>query len=573
MNSVLSELMEDITPKFNATVLNGVATKDIKSAPEYIDNIIKSSMRSASHKLEYHGWRYLSPQEEYETLFTTGNNRINYDVARSDLYKIELLFSYNGVRLPKRYLYLPYLDDGGIMKISDTSYHIIPVLSDTVVSPSDKEVFVRLLRDKLIFKRKDLNVIVDGKKVSGDVIHSTIYRTNTRGMKDMMGSVFPPIALYLYAENCLKGTFLKYAGIEPIITYQKDVTEYKDTHVIYESTKMKPRTLKDNNYVGHNVKILIPKGSNTPLVKNLIYGLIYTLDIYPHNAEEMVDIINKGDLNDHGSRKRESTYWKQWLGTIIFKDSYSVDRITADMEDHFVSLRSYIDNLIKEKLAEININVNDFFDLLAVILGKYSDWLLNNKTYTNNIFNRYVDVLYYILYDIILGINKTIFEVTRKSSKKDLNDKEVARIFNSHLSSKKIYSIVKASSTNITLLLVDFSGDCKFHKMTSVLELQERGKNVTKNKSSVFPKGTRDITGPDLFQGNILYLTKKAPTPKIRINPFITIDESTGRPSPTPEIMEKIMLLDKMFKGKLDKKYNKKIAELAIEDDKEMESV
>jgi len=559
MNDVLSAMMDEVTPSFNPDVVNGLATESVKSAPEYIDAIIKSSMRSATPKLEYHGWRVLSPKEEYDTLFTTGNNRINYDIAVSDLYKIELLFSYNGAKLPKRYLYMPFLDDGGMMHISDTLYHVVPVLSDTVVSPNEKEVFIRLLRDKLIFKRSNRNVIKDGHKISGQVISSTIYRTTTRGIKDDLGSIVPPIALYLLAEYGMKDAFKKYSGIEPIITYEEDLTKYKKDYIIYESTRLKPRSLKENNYIGHDVKVLIPKGSDNPFVENMVVGLIYTLDASASKARELADAINSNDVSN------EKMYWKLLLGRIIFKNNYSADRIYMDIVDHFISLKSYIDSLIMTKLAEINIIVNDFFDLLAVILGKYSEWLLNSKSYNNNIFNRYIDVLYYILYDIILGVNKTIFELTRKSVKKDLNVNEVVRIFNHNLSPRKIFQIVKSASMNITLLLTDNAGDNKYHKVTSVLELQERGKNVTKNKSAVFPKATRSITGPDLFMGSILYLSKKAPTPKLRINPFITLDMATGRPKPKDDIMETIMLLDKMFNGKIVE--DKKIIDSEIEVD------
>ncbi len=449
MNNTLSNMLETVCTPFNAEVVNGIATNSIKTAPDYIDAIIKSSMRSATPKLEYHGWRRLSPHEEYESLFTTGNNRINYDIARSDLYKIELLFSYNGVKLPKRYLYLPTLEDGGIINISDTQYHIVPVLSDTVVSPNEKEVFVRLLRDKLTFKRVNRNIIKNGRTIAGDVIHATVYRTSNRGIKDSLGNIVTPIALYLFAEYGLMDAFKKYTGVMPIITYDKNVDVYKNTHDIYESTKLKPRTLKANIYVGHNVKVLIPKGTDSPLVQNMITGLMYVFDVSHLKANEMVDVVNIQDV------EKETVYWKLLLGRITFKDSYSADRTLADITDHFVSLRSYIDSLIKDKLSEIDININNFFDLISVILSRYSDWLLNSKTYSNNIFNRYVDVLYYILYDIILGVNKSIFELTRKSIKKDLNEREASRIFNSSLSSKTFYKVLKASAQNLTIYLLD----------------------------------------------------------------------------------------------------------------------
>lgn len=559
MNVVMADLLEKETHRFNSEIVNGFATKEIRTAPEYIDAIIRSSMRSATPLLEYHGYRILSPKEEYESLFTTGNNMINYDFAKSDLFNIELMLSYNNVRLKKRHLSFPFLDDGGLMDISDTTYHIIPVLSDTVISPNDKEVFVRLLRDKLTFKRLNYNILYNGKSISGDIIHSTIYRTTGRTFKDDLGSIVTPIALYMLADMGYEDTFLKYTGVKPIITYERDMGSYMGTHHIFESTKIKPSKLKSNNYIGHNVKILIPNDIIlTPLITNLISGLMYTLDVNTKNSVEMVNCINSND------KSKETMFWKIMLGNIIFKNNYSADRVYADMLDHFVSLRSYIDDLIKEKLAEVSTHIENFSDLLAVILGQFSFWLLNHKTHSNNIFNRYLDVMYYILFDIILGINKTIFDISRKSYKKVLNDKEVARTLNSSLSKKKIYSIVKSSSVNITLLLLDYSGDCKYPKVTSVLELQERGKNVTKSKSAVFPKATRHIVGSDYFQGTMYGLNKKAPTPKIKINPFMTIDPITKRPLPTKEQMETIEILDRSLSGKLGT--NSKIYEIEVEE-------
>ncbi len=66
--------------------------------------------------------------------------------------------------------------------------------------------------------------------------------------------------------------------------------------------------------------------------------------------------------------------------------------------------------------------------------------------------------------------------------------------------------------------------------------------------------------------GNMLSLAKKAPTPKININPFVRLNIVTWRPDPDPETKMQILLLDKMFNGKLDDSH-KKILESEIEVD------
>ena len=54
MNDVLAQVMDDFTPRFNAEVMNGLATNSLKTAPEYLDAIIRSSMRSATPKTTLH---------------------------------------------------------------------------------------------------------------------------------------------------------------------------------------------------------------------------------------------------------------------------------------------------------------------------------------------------------------------------------------------------------------------------------------------------------------------------------------------------------------------------------------
>jgi len=562
MNSILADTLENHGPKFNQDVTNGLATKILKEAPHYIDAIIKSSMRSApKDQLEYHGWRKLSPKEEYNSLFTSTVARVPYDTAKSDIYKIELLFSWKGKKLPRRYVYLPFVGEAGIMHITDTKFHVVPVLSDTVVSPTHKEVFVRLLRDKLLFKRTSINILVDGKRESGQVIYSNIYRTGGRDIKDGLGSVVPPVALYLVAEYGFMEAFKKYAGVYPIITDDPDAASKYPDYKVYSSTKIKPRGLKESRYVGHDVKILVPREVDTAYVHGLVTGIMYVFDSFQEYPVEMMNIINSDD------REKEEMYWKILLGKIVFKNSYSVDRAHADMNDHFSSLQSYIDNLIKEKLAETDIYVDNFFDLLAVILERYNQWLLRSKEYSNDLYNRYLDILYYLLYDIILGVNMTIFELSRKAVKKDVAEKEVSRIFNNKLSAKTIFRVSKTGGMNISLMLVDYTGDNKYPKITSNLELQERGDGVKRGLQNQFPASIRSITGHDLFLGSLLFLPKKAPTPRVRINPFVRLNVATGRLEPSKGIKDALDTLDSLLVGRETDNYKIRNSELEVDMD------
>jgi hypothetical protein len=66
--------------------------------------------------------------------FGKQNKRI-YDVARSDVYLVQFLFSLNGEEVKDvLYIYLPYVTQGGIMTIKNSKYVISPVIADVALS-------------------------------------------------------------------------------------------------------------------------------------------------------------------------------------------------------------------------------------------------------------------------------------------------------------------------------------------------------------------------------------------------------------------------------------------------------
>ena len=152
MNNVLASIMDNSTPKFTKQVVDGNAKEQLEVMPAYLDSIFRSSLKSLSPKvnLKYLGWRKCTPEEEFQKMVLTDNTKSQYDIASSDIYLTEYTFEFEG-RQFSRYIYLPYANDANLIHISGTKYHIVPVLSDTVISPSHKELFVRLLKNKLPF--------------------------------------------------------------------------------------------------------------------------------------------------------------------------------------------------------------------------------------------------------------------------------------------------------------------------------------------------------------------------------------------------------------------------------------
>lgn len=471
MVSLLSQCIDECCPKFNKDVTEGFAKKILEDAPNFLDGIFRESIESLNKSvdLKYLGYSMPTPSQEFNRLFSSNENRINYDLAKTDIFMMDLNFQLNGKTFVKP-LYLPFAERGNLISISNTVYHFIPVLSDTVISPSAKEVFVRLLKDKLSFKSKTRNIIINGERTPVEVIYSNIIRVNDEQITDKIGKPLPAISLYLLGELGLRGTMLKYFLTDDFLIIDGDVSDdIRERYHVYESTGIKPPSLKGMGYIPHRIKFCITKNIMRNItLDNFMSGVIYGLDILPDEAVNLIEVYG----NEEGyNTNQELLFWRVLLGRIVYKNNHTVTRIITDFNDVFNTLKTYMDNLTKKTLANIDVNVDSFFDLVIIIISKYNEWLMSYKEYNSSIKNRYIDIRYYVFYDIIVGFNKFINSLNKRGSKnKNLSDKEVIRIGLIELSPKKIYSLTKAKSINLAIQMAEVTSDIMFPKITAHLE-------------------------------------------------------------------------------------------------------
>lgn len=519
MNEYLRTVLRKTTPKFSQTT----GGPNLDNAIEYLDSIVKSSMRSMTKKLVYHGITRITVEEEYATLYSNTIKK-PYDVTPTSMYKVKFMFSYDNQELDPVYIWLPYTRDGGIITISGSDYHLSPILSDTVISPGKDRVFVRLIRDKLQFLRKTRTFSVHNEGLySGNIIYSDIYTSRNTSEN----RIVPPAGLYILTHLGFRKTFKKYSKITPIIIKRDEIGQYEEDYRIYTTNGVRPTILSSTlQYIPHDLCVCVKNEQVTDMTafdENLISSFLYTLDHFPDSA----DNIYQGVKNENF--ENEKITWYLLLGKTIFDNSFKNTKILSDLKNHLKSIDSYVDQLITEKLSEIGVIVNDFYDLLAHLLDRFSGMVLNSKT--NNTSDRYMDIYYYILYDIIYGINSAFFGITNKSREKNdqLNISEVNSVLKSNLNLKKIYNIIAGGRMNLTLWSVDSASDNKQLKITCKLELQERGSNVSKAPKAVMPASLFSADSMETVVGSIYGIPKKHPSGMFTINPFCDVDEYTGR--------------------------------------------
>lgn len=553
MNNVMRRMMDDVVPKFNKNVVDGPVENIFRTIPEYIDSIFQSSIKSLhqSIDLKYLGYRFVSPEEEFTSNYATTGNDTSFDLAHSDVYPVKFIFSYRGEEF-ERELLLPYARRGNLLQISGTNYIVAPVLTDTIITADNDQLFARLLKDKITFKSFTRNFIRNKENKSGPIIWAEIMKNNPKSGE--LGKPLCGISLYLFAKYGVKEVINRYfrddlkkrqnRDLQPddIIFTNKEIPELRETHNVFESTKLLPQKCKSltTYYIGHNAKFYIKKDiQETDFIQNCIYGVLNGLDNLPHEADELIEHVEKGEL------EKELFKWKIIIATISSKGNYTVTRRSEDVTEHFYSIDNYIDSLISSKFKEINYDVENFFDLIYLILTIYNEMILSAKEYSSDIRNNYLDVNYYICYDLIIGFNKVILDINKgnqkiKASKgttgniqdlfvKELKKAQIEKIFQNHLKTKTIFSIIKSKAPRFNITPAVTTGCSMYWKCTSIQEHQSRGKGVARPTKARFPLSMQISRAFDTIIGTIFMLPKNCPSAKVRANVYMKYNENTGR--------------------------------------------
>jgi len=481
MNPILRNVLDRNTPKFNSNIMNGLATKMLEKITTYLDNVIKSALVTLDKDLEfeYLGYRHLTPEEDFKTNINTAYSKNEVDITKNYLFKIEFIFRYKNSEIRKT-VSLPFVERGGALQLSSADYLIVPVLSQYPIAPEIGGVFIRLLRDKLNIKKMERVILINGEKHIRPIIYGNIFKLQN----DKNINKNPPIMIYLLIKWGFFGLFKHYFNTEPIVLIGNDKEALeegerlrKEGYIEYTTTGQKPRIgiLRNLNYIPHEVKIYVKKKDVNSTMESLITGLIYLFDIFPTVTLNLKDVLGKkkepNTQLDPVDMDDETRFWVILLGKYVFNNNYTPIRILEDMTEHINILNGYLDNIIKEKLEEKNIYVEDFFELLFYAVDHFNELTMFLESHLSDINNRYIEILYYILFDFIVSINKAFLELQRTAAKGKLSEKEAARIFTDYITPKKIFNLIKAGQINIAVMPNnDYSGDNYYWKMTSILE-------------------------------------------------------------------------------------------------------
>lgn len=525
MDPELKRLVREDTHKLNQVLARGLATEHIKHIERYVDDVFQSTAASYPEGLRYKGLFSTTVQEEYQEI-TRKRIRRQFDIATSYVYYVKLLFEYDhsgGTSEIKRYLALPFSEDGGKLLLGGSRFMVSPVMSDRVMSIGVANIFVRLLRDRLTFQRSSYIFMQDGEVRNEQVVWAEIYH-KTEKMRKMKATVKakPALGHYLFCKFGFYETFKMFAGCRPVVGNVGDFNarDYPpEDWVICSSRRKAPPLFGPGVYFPSPVQIAIRRSEWSNMTSALVGATFYVVDWFPSRCKPEF----------FGSQ----SLWKLLMGHIIFTSSYSEGKLILDTDLHLASLDEYIDVLAKREFTSVGMHIDNLYQLFGVIIERYSEWLLNGADKINSMYDKQLKVLYYLTYDISSAAVKMMFRlksaskkdtVNKQGVKKEMSLKEVVATMNSVLRTGLIFGITKGHGE---VSNISSSGDNLAFKVTTNLVPQSSSSRQTSKKAKVaLNDPSKRLHVSIAVHGGYSFMSKSEPSGRTHLNLATIIDEN-----------------------------------------------
>jgi hypothetical protein len=539
VNMPFHDFVKNDVAKFNRYMVEGYNYNRLKRTYEYIDEFIKYSCNEKTNTyLQYLGCRKLTPKEEIKI----ANNKTKdyeYDFAISDMYLVEYMFKYADYDEILRYhLYLPFAHIGNTITISGTKFLVMPVLADKVISIGTNGIFVNIKTAKHKFDRIFHTILRDNIITRVPIVCGSFYKNQSKKLEDTTQAdttmIHYLLSVYGYTELCKK-----YLGFVPRPFYGP--AQSNEDEVILQSIGKAPHGYigDKKSYIPTSICFAVPKDKMNENVTYLIGSLYYVIDHFSN-------VITINDLDN-------TLMWMKLLGEIIHSGKHGLGYIIEKMNAHFKDINSMLPPIVRDKLRSIGQEVHTTLDLIYIIFVNFNNWIMGNEVkslYNNKVYESES----YILNPITSNILKAVLDISKeelRNNKQPLDLKVVTKIMSSYFTKKAIYKLRK---DQLIMTSLEYSGDHIYPKNTAMVVEQEPDP-IDPKKETNSDSDKKKLHASMLTIGNILGLTKKTPTPVVRMNPYVDIDLQTGTVLPPKVGYEIIKKTEKLLNNQVEEEY------------------
>jgi hypothetical protein len=547
--SIFDDIVEKCTPKVNKDVMHGLVTKFMtpESVIARMETIIHSASSSFPPGLTYSHCEIATTQQEYEwTTKERDEKRKTMEISASDIFLVLFYFKYNGAPLQPAYIYLPFCREGGVAYFSGTQYRYMPVMASKVITPGSSSVFVRLqLRDRLKFMSVHHSYVMDSVVHNGSVVWSAICRKPKEQIKlKDTTKAMTCCAHYLLAVYGFSGAMGRYFGMTKGVDFDygySDKIDYKDyppqEWSMFTSIKVAPKTYVGKYYTPSKTVFLIKKEKVSKELESFMASVFYIIDHFPES-------INPTTLES-------TSQYVVLLGHIVRTGLYSTDKLITFISNHLSEVDDYLDKMTQQKLKEIGIDVGNFYDFLFYLSMNYYRLTTTTKDEVLSMFNKHLELLYYVLYPLSSHLLTTIYGLTNnKKSHMEISEKLLNEQFIRPICRREVFKLTSGDCPAIEVF--SYPGDHLYPKITSKINHQE----IVPSKRS--GGKSRSSAGPDKYfhvsmfeAGCVLVLPKRDPMPWRHLNPYTCIEMNTGTIIPNP-INEEILAKTKPLMAVID---------------------
>lgn len=525
----LASFIKNITPKFNRFMVEGLTYHRLNDAIMYLDNFIRYSCESkTSTHLRYLGYKELTPKEELKYLFSK-TTKMPHDIAENDMYLVKFLFQYGEEPEPREYyFYVPFASKGNVIRLSGNRFLVMPTLADKVISIGERVIFINILTAKYNFTRMYHPIAINNIYCSIPIINSELYKNQSKKQPDTT-KANSTIIHYLLANYGYNKTMEMLLGFVPQPVYDHATEGY----TILESSKNAPKGyIRDKElYEPTHIKFAVPNDKYNSTVGYCIGNLFYVIDNFP----DRVTVDNIDDI----------TMWRRLMGEIIHSGNYGLPYLYNKMFAHFNDLNSQFDTVTINKLKDVKVDASSLMDLLIVIFQNFNDWIMSEET-RSLYHNKSYEVESFVLSTLTSRITRIVLDINKEElrySGSPLEKNIVDKIFKKYFATRAIFSL-KKEKTYVTS--IEYSGDHLYFKNTSMVSRQESDSvNVKKQDTNTSERGKLVASAATI--GSILGLSKKNPTPLIRMNPYVNVDYVTGTVLPHPEYNDIVSRTDMLL--------------------------
>lgn len=522
-----ARLMAEDTPPLNPLLANGLAVAHVREAAKLVDEMWRAAQRGFPEQLTYHGCARVGVEREFEEIskkkVTKKKSRRMMDTARSDVFLMRYMFRWNGEQLPDRFIYLPFVGDAGSITLSGSQFFCSPLLSDPVISITSKNVFTRLLRDKVTFERMSQSYYAEKPGIrireSTHPVWSAIYHTKSKSKSASDSRITGKCTLvhYLLCKYGFAETFARFGNCHPEVGWGDEITSKThplDQWVICTSSALtEPKGRKFGAYVTSELKVAVRVEEYTPMVKNMLGGLFYIVDLFPN------EVLPKYIDN--------TVLWRKEMGYILFDERTNLGTLIDRIDNHIASLDQYLDEMIQIKLRETGIDVKDIYELFAVIIEEFDNWLVESNDRISSMYDKELSILPFLLEEIKQDIFQFYFRIKAAMKKPDAHLMKKDKIINMMNATIKPGRIHRIRSGHGEVQTISYSGDNKVFKITSNLVPQEASSGVkNKNDRAVMTDPAKRLHSSIAEIGGYSALTKAAPDGRGKLNTHARLDDN-----------------------------------------------